>query len=269
MKNNKDIVYLIENGLHVKTLSKMSVPQIRVLVEKFKTMRQETKEVETITSAMTKTIATPQEIRTGIPIPPGTKTVKTLPDGTTEFTESVEVDSDPNKETETQDPIQVGPGTDDGDNDNNDGMPTNEGELREKFESKAQQNFFWGKCNTTKGVQKQKWCQLAREFSNDTTKKDYKKMPKKLHPEKTVKVKKSEKTETIEKFLEKKISEMVESKIQAKMSKKDLIDAVKKKKEPKTEKSMIIRKPKKMNMFSDEAPMELPIGRMFSIGKTK
>ena len=269
MKNNKDIVYLIENGLHVKTLSKMSVPQIRVLAEKFKTMRQETKEVETITSAMTKTIATPQEISKGIPIPPGTKTVKTNPDGTTEFTESVEVDSDPNKETETQDPIQVGPGTNDGDNDNNDGMPTNEGELREKFESKAQQNFFWGKCNTTKGVQKQKWCQLAREFSNDTTKKDYKKMPKKLHPEKTVKVKKSEKTETIEKFLEKKISEMVESKIQAKMSKKDLIAAVKKKKEPKTEESMIIRKPKKMNMFSDEAPMELPIGRMFSIGKTK
>jgi hypothetical protein len=72
-------------------------------------------------------------------------------------------------------------------------MPTNEGELREKFESKAQQNFFWGKCNTTKGVQKQKWCKLAREFSNDTTKKDYKKMPEKLHPEKTVKVKKSEK----------------------------------------------------------------------------
>ena len=94
-------------------------------------------------------------------------------------------------------------------------------------------------------------------------------MPEKLHPKKTVKSKKSEKTETIEKFLEKKISEMVESKIQAKMSKKDLIAAVKKKKEPKTEKSMIIRKPKKMNMFSDEAPMELPIGRMFSIGKTK
>jgi hypothetical protein len=32
---------------------------------------------------------------------------------------------------------------------------------------------------------------------------------------------------------------------------------------------MILRKPKKMEMFSDEAPMELPIGKMFSIGKTK
>jgi len=32
-------------------------------------------------------------------------------------------------------------------------------------------------------------------------------------------------------------------------------------------KSMIIRRPKKVTMFSAEAPMELPIGKMFSIGK--
>jgi hypothetical protein len=36
MKNNKDIIYLIENGLHIKTLSKMNESQIKVLVEKFK-----------------------------------------------------------------------------------------------------------------------------------------------------------------------------------------------------------------------------------------
>ena len=34
MKNNKDIIYLIENGLHIKTLSKMNESQIKVLVEK-------------------------------------------------------------------------------------------------------------------------------------------------------------------------------------------------------------------------------------------
>ena len=59
---------------------------------------------------------------------------------------------------------------------------------------------------------------------------------------------------------------MVEKEIQPKMSKKDLIEAIKKRK---NENSMILRKPKKMEMFSDEAPMELPIGKMFSIGKTK
>ena len=30
---------------------------------------------------------------------------------------------------------------------------------------------------------------------------------------------------------------------------------------------MIIRRPKKVSMFSDEAPMELPIAKMLSIGK--
>jgi hypothetical protein len=52
------------------------------------------------------------------------------------------------------------------------------------------------------------------------------------------------------------------------MTKKDLIEAIKKKskKTPKSD-SMIIRRPKKLTMFSDEAPMDLPIGKMFSIGK--
>ena len=100
---------------------------------------------------------------------------------------------------------------------------------------------------------------MAKEFSDSTSKKDYKKMPEKKNPEKKVKNKTNE---SLQKFLEKKISEMVDNNIEAKMSKKDLIGAVKKK-----SKSMIIRKPKKVTMFSDEAPMELPIAKMFSIGK--
>jgi hypothetical protein len=58
---------------------------------------------------------------------------------------------------------------------------------------------------------------------------------------------------------------MVEMNIMAKMSKKDLLETIKKK--TKNQKSMIIRRPKKVTMFSDEAPMELPINKMFSIGK--
>ena len=87
-------------------------------------------------------------------------------------------------------------------------------------------------------------------------------MPEKKHPEKTVKNKTNE---NLQRFLEKKISEMVDDRIQPKMTKKDLIEAIKKK--SKKTKSMILRRPKKMTMFSDEAPMELPIGKMFSIGK--
>ena len=52
------------------------------------------------------------------------------------------------------------------------------------------------------------------------------------------------------------------------MTKKDLINSIKNSKKE-TDESYILDKPKKMDMFSDEAPMELPIGRMFSIGKRK
>ena len=62
--------------------------------------------------------------------------------------------------------------------------------------------------------------------------------------------------------VEKEFSKIVEENIDAKMTKKDLIETIKKK-----SKSMIIRKPKKVTMFSHEAPKELPIGKMFSIGK--
>jgi hypothetical protein len=64
-----------------------------------------------------------------------------------------------------------------------------EKEMTEKFESKSQQGLFWSKCNNSKGKEKKKWCDMARDFSDDTTKKDYKKMPEKKHPEKTVEYK--------------------------------------------------------------------------------
>ena len=36
MKNKENIMFLIENGLNVKTVSKLNENQVRVLVEKFK-----------------------------------------------------------------------------------------------------------------------------------------------------------------------------------------------------------------------------------------
>ena len=56
-----------------------------------------------------------------------------------------------------------------------------------------------------------------------------------------------------------------DEKIEPKMKKKDLVKTIKKK--VKNNDSMILRNPKKLTMFSDEAPMNLPIGQMFSIGK--
>jgi hypothetical protein len=159
-------------------------------------------------------------------------------------------------------------GMDDDSSDDRSMMGMAESTLKERFESKAQQNFFWAKCNTSKGVKKKKWCEMAREFSDSTSKKQYEKMPEKKHPEKTVKYKKKETKEDIQKFIENTIVEMLESQVDAHMTKKDLIEAIKKTKKEKDE-SFILRKPKKVTMFSDEAPMELPIGKIFSIGKSK
>jgi len=62
---------------------------------------------------------------------------------------------------------------------------TNEGEVTEKFESKSQQGLFWAKCNKSKGKEKEKWCKMAKEFSDKTTKKDYEKMPYKKDSKKS------------------------------------------------------------------------------------
>lgn len=123
-----------------------------------------------------------------------------------------------------------------------------DGDMNEKFESKAQQKYFWSKCNRSKGKEKEKWCSMAKEFSDSTSKKQYEKMPEKKHPEKTVKVKegsyKDALTNTIsnslsrnlnkaitpkfvdESEIERKISLMVEKHLTPKMSKKDLVDLV-------------------------------------------
>jgi hypothetical protein len=124
--------------------------------------------------------------------------------------------------------------------------PVGSGEVSEKFESQSQQNFFWAKCNTSNGVKKKKWCELAREFSDSTSKKQYKTMPKKKNPEKM--------DESSEKFLEDKIVGMIERRIEPKMTKGDILKTISEKMEKNN--SMMLRNPKKMSMFSHESGIE-------------
>ena len=92
-----------------------------------------------------------------------------------EIDEDEKVTLDPNKDTETQDAHQVGPSTDDGFGDYNEG--TNEREITEKFQSKSQQRLFWAKCENSRTEKaKRKWCKWAKEFSDDT---DFSKLPEK------------------------------------------------------------------------------------------
>jgi hypothetical protein len=150
-------------------------------------------------------------------------------------------------------------------------------EIGEKFESKAQQKYFWVKCNRSKGKEKEKWCKMADEFSKSTSKKQYEKMPEKKHPEKTVKVKKEQKENYMnmigkainkghllnldkvspsvkwESELEKKIDSIMEETLSPKMSKKDLVDLLS---EIKKTKKML--RHKKSNDISEQSPTIAP-----------
>ena len=232
----------MENGLSINTISKMSDNQVKVLVEKFK---KETKEQTQVVTQVFDSSKPDQKAKLN----------QMLKDPTKLQGQNIEV-----KEDETVDrylnPNEFGGnlpvnnnnpqdyGSDDPDG-KNDGM--DESEIKEKFQSKSQQGLFWARCNKCSD-KKCKWCKMAKEFSDSTSKKDYKKMPEKKIPEKT--------NEGSQKYWENKILEMIEE------------EKKRRKKTPKKEsESMILRKPKKMTMFSNEAPMELPIAKMFSIGK--
>jgi len=272
MKTKKNILFLIENGLSSKTISLLSENQFRLLVEKFKKMKKsENKEQTQVVTQVFDSSKADEKAKLNQMLKDPTKlqgqNIEVKEDEEDSVTSqnvfSKDVSQDytgqeaPHDETSMQDD---GMGDDSGENRSMMGMA--ESEINEKFESKAQQGLFWARCNKCSS-KNCKWCKMAKEFSDSTSEKQYKKMPEKKHPEKTVKYKKKETKENLQKFLEEKISQIVDENIDAKMSKKDLIETLKKK-----SKSMIIRRPKKMTMFSDEAPMELPIGKLYSIGKT-
>jgi len=230
MRTNQYINILLENGIHFNTISKMNRNQIKVLAERF-----ETKEAVTTTAKTgfetNITAGSPATLTVGgtqIEIDPakGTKIIsKDKPSGTGETKESVEIG--------------------------------------EKFESKSQQRLFYAKCGDGKTKEQKKWCKMKDEFEKFTSKKDYKKMPEKLHPEKTVKYKKKKTNENFEKFLEDRIVNMLDEYINPSMTKSDLLKTLNEKKE-----SMVLRRPKKMSMFSDEEGIEMkkPIGKITSLG---
>lgn len=275
MKTKKDILFLTENGLSLSTISSFSDRQVKILVEKFKRENKEqtqvvtqvydTKNPEDVKN-LNQALKEPSKLQGQNIQVKETEMTEDEEDSVTSsnvFSKDVSQDftgqEAPHDETAMQDD---GMGDDSGEDRSMMGMA--ESEINEKFESKAQQGLFWARCNKCSS-KNCKWCKMAKEFSDSTSKKQYKKMPKKKHPEKTVKYKKKKTNENFQKFLEEKITKMVDEKIEPKMKKKDLVKTIKKK--VKNNDSMILRNPKKLTMFSDEAPMNLPIGQMFSIGK--
>lgn len=215
MRTKKDIQFLLESGLSSSFLSKLNDSQTKSLVERFN--KKETNEVTMVSSTDSATQSKLQSEKKPY-----------------EVYEKTEMDEDSTFNI-VKDPAA-----------SEDGMETTESELKEKFESQSQQNFFWAKCNTSKGVKKNKWCELAREFSDSTSKKQYKTMPKNKNPEKM--------DESYEKFLEDKIVGMIERCIEPKMTKGDILKTISEKMEKNN--SMMLRNPKKMSMFSHESGIE-------------
>ena len=247
----------MENGLSINTISKMTDNQVKVLVEKFKKSEEkEAFEKVTIPSQTQLKGSLADLAQTGVDVKDGNVKYDKASGMVTVVTKEGEMTEDAtvddllnNNEFGGNLPVNYDNPQDGGTPDpdgKNDGME--ESEIKEKFQSKSQQGLFWARCNKCSD-KKCKWCKMAKEFSDSTSKKDYKKMPEKKRPEKT--------NESSQKYWENKILEMLEEE-----------EKKRRKKTPKKEsETMILRKPKKMTMFSDEAPMELPIAKMFSIGK--
>ena len=152
MKINKKALELIERGLSARTIGKLRESQINILHSKLV--------VEQVTQQTTTTYNIPtNELEKGaaVPAPPAGKKMVIQKTSTgikatpmEEMAEEEEVTIDPNKETETQDPKQVGPSSDDGFGDETDGM----GMFESEADLKPGQPNPWAICHAQVGPKK-------------------------------------------------------------------------------------------------------------------
>ena len=151
MKVNKKALELIDKGLSSKTVSKLTESQINVLHSKLLG-----EQVTEVPNKKTYEVGPKGGEVNGVVISqdPSTKKVMvTTKEG--EIDEEEEVTLDPNKDTETQDPHQVGPSSDDGFGDETDGM----GMMEEKDGPNP-----WAICHSQVGPKKsRKWERCVRE----------------------------------------------------------------------------------------------------------
>lgn len=124
MKTSLKVKQLIEKGLSKNTISKLTESQVDILYSRLlgEQVKQEKKQI-TKTTIPASTARTTGANVDGVSIKmdaAGNVVASQTTEG--ELDEDVEVTTDPNKETETQDPHQVGPSSNDGFNSDDDGM---------------------------------------------------------------------------------------------------------------------------------------------------
>ena len=136
MKINKKALRLIDKGLSANTVSKLDESQIDVLYKKLFVEQVNVSKTDTEMISKLKSEKKPFQVYEK------------------ELDEEEEVTVDPNKETETQDPKQVGPSSDDGFGDETDGMGM--------FEEKSTASSI---CHSQVGPKKsRKWERCVREI---------------------------------------------------------------------------------------------------------
>ena len=140
MKINKKALRLIDKGLSANTVSKLDESQVDVLYKKLFVEQINVSKTDTAMITKLKSEKKPFQVYEK------------------ELEEEEEVTVDPNKETETQDPKQVGPSSDDGFGDETDGM----GMFEEKEDNKPNP---WAICHSQVGPKKsRKWERCVREI---------------------------------------------------------------------------------------------------------
>ena len=155
MKTNIKALELIEKGMTAKTVSKLTESQVNILYSKL--LGEQVQEMPAKKSYQVGPDGG------NLPAAPKGYNVKKTATGDvvatpneSELEEDVEVSNDPNKETETQDPEQVGPSSDDGFGDENDGMGM--------FEEKKDGPNAWAICHSQVGPKRsRKWERCVRE----------------------------------------------------------------------------------------------------------
>lgn len=219
--SNRKILQLINHGFSGSLLSDLNEGQINALHSRLS---------EQVTTKIQKTTTVPKDIANTTGGAIGNFNVKTDPNGNVIGTEIGE-DATLNV---VKDPEAT-----------KDGMDIPEGkELREKFESKKQQKYFFAKCGDGKTKEQKKWCKIAEEFAEKT---NFKKIPEKKketkenfnmgkYYEKVVSTAAGLNKKNLnqispsvsmgESELEKRIVRLVEKHITPKMSKKDFLSLV-------------------------------------------
>ena len=155
MNIDNKITKLINHGFSGELLSELNLGQVNLLYKKLVESKKENKEAVTTRSSIESTKYTGPEVSAMKSKGQGLKVngeVLPTSDGGLEVIKRTGTSGSETTENEMKENIHK--------------------EMAEKFESKAQQKYFWAKCNRSKGEEKTKWCKMAEEFAENTSKND-------------------------------------------------------------------------------------------------